>query len=856
MPFYTPIRLIAIAAAACALASAADQPSAADLEFFETRVRPVLAKNCYGCHASDIKSPMGGLFLDSKNGVRKGGKSGPAIVPGDPDASLLIRAVRYQGPKMPPAGPLSDAAIADLVKWVAMGAPDPREAALSAAPSTINIEKGRQYWAFQPPMKPTLPKVRNAKWPAGAVDRFVLARMEKEHLTPVADADRATWIRRVTLDLTGLPPTIEDIDAFLADHSKNAYAKVADRLLASPRFGERWGRHWLDVARYADTEGRGRNYPFPFAWRYRDWVIDAFNNDMPYDQFVREQIAGDLLPSTSAQQHNQQLIATGFLALGSHDLVERNPEVFIMDAVDEQINATSRAFMGVTVGCARCHDHKFDPIPTTDYYAMAGIFKSTVMLSGLQNRPRDNSSYFNVSLLAKLTHVPGDPETVFPTDPQDRAEYEKLESELAELNQNPRKALAKLGVNAKNAQGQAGQKLRQQSNQIQSQLDRFGLPPNLLMAVRDASSPADCEVYIKGEVNDLGPKVARGFPQVMSEPGETAPIPAAESGRLELAQWLTRRDNPTTARVAVNRIWQHLFGRGIVPTSDNFGKMGEQPVNQPLLDYLAVRFMEQGWSTKKLIRELVLSRTYGLSAAVSPRDEKTDPGNTFLWRANRERLEIEPIRDSLLMIAGQLDVNPPEGSPVMNFRRSAVVGGGGGRGGAVQDFADTMRTRTVYVPVIRNFLPPMFETFDFPEPSETKGVREVTTVPTQALFLLNSRFVIEQARHAAERLLSANLATPQDRVTRAYREVLGRTPTAAEMNRAMIFVHGAQEEAQSQAVPDAPAPVRQAAFRQRGGRGGRGPAGEAPLPTISPEASAWEHLYQALFASAEFRYRS
>jgi hypothetical protein len=854
-----PWKLLAISTAACALAHAEDKPSPADLEFFETKVRQVLTKNCYGCHSSDIKSPMGGLFLDSKNGIRTGGKSGPAIVPGNPDASLLIRAVRFQGPKMPPSGQLSEATIADLEKWVAMGAPDPREATAAPTASTIDIEKGRKYWAFQAPMKTAPPKVKLGKWPTDPVDRFVLARMEKEHLTPVADTDRATWIRRVTLDLTGLPPTPEEIDAFLADRSKDAYARVADRLLASPRFGERWGRHWLDVARYADTVGRGRNYPFPFAWRYRDWVIDAFNHDLPYDQFVRDQVAGDLLTSTSAQQHNQQLIATGFLALGSLDLVEQNPAVFMMDAVDEQINATSRAFMGVTVGCARCHDHKFDPIPTTDYYAMAGIFKSTVMLSGLQRRPRDQASYFSTTLLARLTHGPDETAPEFLPDPKERAEYDKLQAQLAELNQNSRRALAKLGVTPQQGganQMQANQKVRQAANQLLAQLDRFPLPADLVMAVRDGANPADCEVYIKGEVKDLGPKVPRGFPQVMSAPDEPARIDSTESGRLELAQWLTRRDNPTTARVAVNRIWQHLFGRGIVPSVDNFGLMGEKPSNQPLLDYLAVRYMEQGWSTKKLIRELVLSHTYRLSTAVSPRDAlrntKIDPGNVYLWRANRERLEVEPIRDSLLMIAGNLDLTPPAVSPAMNLRRNAVVGGG--RGGLQQDYADTMRNRTVYVPVVRNFLPPMFETFDFPEPSETKGVREVTTVPTQALFMMNSRFVIDQARQAAAHLLSANYATPQDRITRAYREVLGRIPTAAEINRAMIFIHSAQEEAEAQPAEDTP-PARRPQGGARAARGGRAPV-EAPLAKISPEASAWEHFYQALFASAEFRYRS
>ena len=869
------------------LAHAADVPSAADLEFFEAKIRPVLAKNCYGCHGGDLKAPMGGLFLDSRNGILTGGKSGPAIVPGKPDESLLIRAVRYQGRKMPPSGPLDEAVVADLVKWVSMGAPDPRHAAPIATANAIDIEKGRKYWAFQPPVKPAPARVRDASWSASPVDRFVLARMEKERLTPVADADRTTWIRRVTFDLSGLPPTPEEIDAFAADRSKNAYAKVVDRLLASPRFGERWGRHWLDVARYADTVGRGRNYAFPFAWRYRDWVIDAFNDDMPYDQFVREQLAGDVLPSTSTAQRNQQLTATGFLALGALDLDEQNPAMFTMDAVDEKINVTARAFMGVTVGCARCHDHKFDPIPTTDYYAMAGIFRSTDTLSGLQRRPRDNASFFNMNLLAKLSYAPDEAAPVFLPDPKQHAEWDRLTAQLAELSRNPRRVPPQMGAGPMGAgqmgMGQPGmapppagrkgaavqnaaQQLRQQAAQILNQLDQFPLPRDLVMAVREAPSPADCEVYIRGEVKDLGPKVPRGFIQVMSRPGDSPQIGARESGRLELAQWLTRSDNPTTARVAVNRIWEHLFGRGIVGTVDNFGKTGEMPSNQALLDYLAVRFMQQGWSTKKMIRELVLSRTYRLSTMASARDEKLDPGNVYLWRANRQRLEVEPIRDSLLMIAGQLDLNKPSTAPSMNFRRGTPVGGG--RGGQTQDYSAILRNRTVYLPVVRNFLPDLYETFDFPEPSESKGVREVTTVPSQALFLMNSRFVIDQARYAATHLLGEELATQQDRVTRAYRETLGRTPTSAEVDRALVFIHAAQEAAQSQATDQTgnaagaqgrgrgrgargPNGFAQAG---RGGRGGRGPV-EAPLARISPEASAWEHFYQALFASAEFRYR-
>ena len=822
---------LAFMAAVTALSLQADtpvsKPDAAGAEFFETKIRPVLAKNCYACHAGESGSPMGGLFLGSRAGILTGGKSGPAIVPGKPDDSLLIHAIKYEGRKMPPAGQLSEAVIADFEKWVSMGAPDPRvEVKAAVKPSSITIEKGREYWAFQVPRKPPVPKVKNAAWSSQAIDRFLMARMEKERVTPVLDADRATWLRRVTFDLTGLPPTPEEIDAFTKDRSKDAYAKVVDRLLASDRFGERWGRHWLDVARYADSIGRGRNYPFPFAWRYRNWVIDAFNKDMPYDQFVREQIAGDLLPSDSVDQRNAQLVATGFLTLGSHDLVEQNPNVFRMDVVDEQINATSRAFMGLTVGCARCHDHKFDPIPTADYYAMAGIFRSTDMLSGLQRRPRDNASYFNVNLLAKLNYAPGEKQPEFLPDPAQHERWDQLQSEITELNTNPRKVLARLNAQqGMPAKGQTanmnnGQKLRTQAQQILNELDRFPLPQDLVMAVRESASPADCEIHVHGEVKELGPTVPRGVPQVLEKPGEKVDIGAKESGRLELAQWLTRRENPLTARVAVNRIWEHLFGAGIVPTVDNFGAMGERPTNQALLDYLAVRFIDGGWSTKKMIREIVLSRAYRLSSMPNARDEKIDPGNVFLWRANRRRLEMEAIRDSLLMIAGRLDLNPPPASPVEEFRRGRVVGGKNptrNQRNAIDDYAVSLLCRTVYVPVVRNFLPEMFETFDFPEPSETKGVRDVTTVPTQALFMMNSKFAIEQSKHAAENLVKTDAQSPEARVTRAYREVLGRAPTAPELAKSLEFV---QTES--------------------------GAAG----------SEAWEHLYQALFASAEFRYRS
>jgi hypothetical protein len=467
-----------------------------------------------------------------------------------------------------------------------------------------------------------------------------------------------------------------------------------------------------------------------------------------------------------------------------------------MDVVDEQINATTRAFLALTVGCARCHDHKFDPIPTTDYYAMAGIFRSTEMLSGLQRRPRDNVSYFNMGLLAKLSYGSDDIRPAHLTDPEKIKKWETLQAELRDVLQS------------KKNKGAGGNQLRVESTKILAELDQFPLPPDLVMAVRESDSAADCEVHIRGDVKDLGPKVPRGFVQVLSKPGEKFEIEAKESGRLELARWLVRRDNPLTARAMVNRIWLQLFGRGLVGTVDNFGAMGEKPTHPELLDYLAVRFMDQGWSVKKMIREIVLSRAYRMSAMHNARNARTDPDNRLFWRMNRRRLEVEAIRDSLLFVSGQLELNPPKASPVLGYRRSFDIGRG--RGTMPEDYSVKMHCRSVYVPVIRNFLPAMFEVFDFPEPSETKGRRDVTTVATQALFLMNSPFVLEQSKQAAQKLMSDSSLSETQRVEQVYREVLGRAPGTEEVKRSLEFVG----------------------------------------------QSGWAGLYQTLFASAEFRYRS
>lgn len=808
------------------LGQPSETPSSGGIEFFETKIRPVLAKHCYACHGSGSKNAMGGFFLDTREGIRKGGNSGPAVVPGDIQAGTLLVALRYEGRKMPPSGKLPDSVIADFEKWIAMGAPDPRDGKpANWKESVVNVEEGRKYWAFQNPVKPAIPKVKHSKWPLGVIDQLVLAQLESKGLEPAPDADRATWLRRVTLDLTGLVPTPEQMQAFLADRSPLAWERVVDKLLASPQFGERWGRHWLDVARYAESVGRGRNYVMPYAWRYRDWVIDAFNQDKPYDRFILEQLAGDLLPASTPEERNRNLIATGFLALGSHDLIEQNADMFRMDVVDEQINATSRAFLALTVGCARCHDHKFDPIPTADYYAMAGIFRSTEMLSGLQRRPRDNVSYFNLNLLVKLDLPAGTGKDSWMLDPVKQRRWEELLAAVDEARSAPLRAILKKTAASASRPVmqnpvQTAAKLRQQVLQLLRELDEFPLPRNLAMGVREGR-PHDVEIHIKGDPNVLDRRVPRGFVQVVSRPGETGfEIGPNESGRLQLARWLARKENPLTARVMANRIWHHLFGQGIVPTVDNFGKMGEPPSNPKLLDYLAVRFMEQNWSTKKLIREIVLSRTYRISTAHQERNHRLDPDNRYFWRQNRRRLEVEAIRDSLLFIAGKLDFTRPQESPVMEFSRAFDLGRG--RGTYPKDYAVSVNWRSVYVPVIRNFLPQMWEAFDFPEPSETKGRREVTTVPTQALFLVNSPWVMDQAKAAAETLLAQPQASGRERIQQVYRQVLSRDPTPHELDQALAFLDAMRSSQSHEA----------------------------------DQKSAWARFYQALFASAEFRYRS
>ncbi len=802
-----------LAVASTATAEEADKKG---LEFFEKHIRPVLVTQCYECHSVRSKEAKGKLLLDTRMGIRHGGESGPAVVPGDVDGSLLMEALRYESFEMPPAKQLPASVVADFAKWIEMGAPDPRDGKSALVRREIDIEEGRRFWAFQPVTAPEVP-TDDTGWSRSDVDRFVHAKHAENGVEPVADATPTALVRRVYLDLVGLPPTPAQQDEYLNDPTPEKFAEIVDRLLASPRFGERWGRHWLDVVRYAESTGMERNFTYPHAWRYRDYVVDAFNADKPFDEFVREQIAGDLLPADSLEERTERITATGLLALGPKSLNERNREQFVMDVADEQIDVTTRAFLGVTVACARCHDHKFDPFPQRDYYALAGVFTSTNTFYGTGggNGNRQVGQLLAVSAEGVSTVRTngggnGGKNKRAALAKQLKKARTRLETAKKQSAKNPgnksiQKRLEVAETQVARLETQLA-KVRRQERQAAG-AEETGTKPVVLMGVRDGQ-PGDTTLRIRGEIDDRGDSVPRRFPQVVTRGHE----PIGEgSGRLEYANWIVADDNPLTARVAANRIWSHLFGAGIVETVDNFGVNGGRPANAELLEHLAVRFRENGWSTKSTIREIVTSRTYQLAVAESVSASEVDPDNRLVWRANHRRLEAEVIRDATLQAAGTIDLEPAEASPV------ARVGDGNvGRGIDADRFATNSTKRSVYLPIVRNAVPESLAVFDFPEPSNISGRREVTTVPTQALYMLNSPFVLQQSSAMARRLLAEEMEDAE-RVELAYRLTVGRLPGTSERDRGLEFVALAAK-------------------------------GEMDRET------AFAGLCQALIASAEFRY--
>ncbi len=880
---------------------ASDNPS----DFFEERVRPLLARNCFACHAD---SPQNGLRLDSRESILKGGQSGPAILPGDPEASLLIQAVRRTHPrlKMPPGNPLSPDQVRHLESWVRTGAfwPEARDRAAKAKtenghPYRITPEQ-RSFWSFRPILAPAPPATANRQWPRLAIDRFILARLESEGMQPVRPAGRRVLIRRASLDLTGLPPTPEEVESFVRDRSPLAFAKVVDRLLASPHYGERWGRYWLDLARYADDRlNDTRDDPYPNAYRYRDWVVQALNRDLPYDLFAKAQIAGDLLHPEEPGR-----FAGG---LGLYGLSPRLP--------DDRVDVTTRTFLGLTVACAKCHDHKYDPIPTRDFYSLQGVFQST--------EPHE----FPLAAEAVVSEYRKQAKRIadLETDLKEFLSRETLQlgdilaGQTSRFLGAARQVLGESGLPVADAARQAGldaetlqrwinhlntwpkehpylddwpqrlqapeEDFRQWAEEFQARvvsvsrerkvLDRrnrsapkgkprevmeadkagfwnafyFKTPrPDLpyrpplgiyyygevnqypgmemkvvpflkggrreyvdgvleeirtlkeslpakyafLHAIRDSEEPADLKVHIGGSKENLGETAPRRFLQILSE-GEPPPFRKG-SGRLELAEAIADRRNPLTSRVMANRIWLHHFGRGIVGTASNFGKLGERPTHPLLLDYLASRLISGGWSLKSLHREIMLSATYGLSSAPSDRNAGLDPGNRLYWRAHRRRLDAETLRDSLLFVSGKLD--PALGGPPLWLTENlAWRKGPDGEPDKYSQPAEWILTdsnrRTLYGFVSRRRPDKTMTLFDFPNPTAISEARFETSTPLQRLFFLNSAFLTRLSEALVARLESR--AGDPDRIRQVYRILFGRHPTAEELRLGRKFLRGNQQ---------------------------------------------------------------
>jgi len=766
-----------------------------ELDFFESKIRPVLADKCYKCHSALAERIKGGLLLDSREALLKGGDNGKIIVPGDPEASPLIKAVRYTDPdlQMPKDKKLDDDQIAALTTWVRMGAPDPRSA---TAEQKRWSDNKTNHWAWQPVAVAEPPATSLTDWCQTPVDQFILAKLEENQLRPNPPADRRALIRRATFDLIGLPPTLAEVDAFVNDPAPDAFAKVINRLLASPHYGERWGRHWLDVARYSDTKGMPRRFKedslSPFAWTYRDYVIRSFNENKPYNIFIMEQLAADRL-STSARNPTN-LTALGFLTVGDHFMGMQN------DIINDRIDVVTKGFLGLTVTCARCHDHKFDPIPQKDYYSLRGIFDSC--------------------LEPKIEPVVGK----IAVTPEYRAYYTQREK-LAQAEAALEAGLPALRKN-RDREGlkQAQRDLQKVEHQIAELELTNAAAPMRAMVLEDAVRGHDSPVFIRGEAGNKGELVPRRFLQLLSAP--IRPVYTNGSGRLELALGIANRNNPLTARVMINRIWLHHFGAGLVATPDDFGMMAEPPSHPQLLDYLALNFMTNGWDIKKIHRLIMLSSVYQESSANNPRYAQTDPGNRLLWRANLRRLEFEPLRDSLLAVGGTLDTNV-YGRPV-DLRR----------------YPDSSR-RTIYDLVDRAAIPDVMVNFDFATPDMVTGLRHQTTVPQQALFLMNSPLALDVARRLVALPDFLKLTEAAERLQFLYERVYQRLPSPEETALALEFVKET--------------PLKEATAVAATGRGPDGKPGKNGKLKRSMKAGAservpltsWEEFAQALLQANE-----
>jgi Protein of unknown function (DUF1553)/Protein of unknown function (DUF1549)/Planctomycete cytochrome C len=844
-------------------------------EFFRQKIRPIFSSRCQGCHNDTLK--FSGLSLDSAAGLRTGGLHGAVVTPGNPQASRLYRRVaRLEKPVMPMQGdPLTDDESGLVKRWIEMGAPWPEDAAAQNAEKAkqdrvaalkkledrrVITEKDREWWAFRKPVPPPAPAVKNGRWAANPIDAFVLTKIESKGLRPAPPASRRTLIRRLYFDLIGLPPRPEDVEAFLKDPPADAYPKLVDRLLDSEHYGERWGRHWLDVARYADSDGYEYDALRPNGWRYRDYVIRAFNRDKPYDRFIREQLAGDEIPD----RDYDSLTGLGFCRNGPFigDMVLMQNELTRSDELDDLVSATGAAFLGLTVGCARCHDHKYDPIPQKDYYRMVAVFFPSVrkdlplappaLADQYESRVKEIDSriepiHAQVTSLEKPTHerllaakyakLPDPVQIALKTDPPKRTEAQKLQADQVaySIKVPESEVLPELDAEVR-------KKVEALNTSITDLEKSKPAPLPLVQAVTDPGAEAPPSYFLhRGSVLSKGSQMTPGAISVLNPPGVDLEIPKPAPGarttgrRLALANWIASADNPLTARVMVNRIWQHHFGQGLVGTPNDFGHMGEPPVNPELLDWLATEFIRQGWSIKAMHRLILNSRTYQQASAFdSPENTRIDPENHYLWRMPLQRVEGEIIRDSILAVSGGLNLKMGGPGVFPEVDSEILKGAAYQRWPQTKDGPEFWR-RSVYVTEMRTITAPILDLFDPPDKVASCARRNVTTIAPQALQLLNDRFVAGQSEIFARRVLDEAGRERAAQIRRAFYLALSREPGTSEAAASLAFLKRQEEYHRRHNV----------ALLERG---------VDPAEIASPEQAALVDFCHSLFNLNEFVY--
>ncbi len=742
------------------------------IKFFENNIRNVLTTQCYSCHSSTSKDVKGGLSLDTRQGILNGGDSGPSVVPGKIDESLLLDYI--ESGDMPPDNPLSEEIVNNFRQWIKMGMPDPRYKPENRA---VELRQARNFWAFK---KVTRPPV--AKYDDGTeIDAILNVEILKNKLKPVEIADDYTIIRRLYFDIIGLPPSIEQIKGYINDTSENKYEKLVDSLLEDEGFGEKWGRHWLDVARYAESSGQDRNLISPYAWRYRDYVIDSFNQDKPYDQFIIEQIAGDLLPHKSYEEYNNNRIATGFLTIGTKN-IQAQIRQFEADRNDDQIDAITRGFLGMTLSCARCHDHKFDPFSQQDYYGVAGVFNNTRNMDGLY-RGNNNTGYL------------GDYEYLITEETEDLYKKKKVKEwfllcdiKNLEIQIESIKTWNKRATEdqLKRELGKREKRLEEAKAELSDEYLKYLEHLQPVMSVKDKEKMTEVKLAIRGEVNNLGDEVPRRLPEIFSDrPNLNFDN---TSGRYELAEWITHKTNPLTYRVYVNRVWRHLFGKGILDSFDNFGILGGEPTNLKLMNYLSTKFVTGRLSNKRLIKTIVMSNAYRRSSNFDKNNYEIDPDNVYFWRMNEKRLEAEQIRDSLLFVSGKLDGSHKNISDFQTDIKNSSK--------ELRKYIGETRARSIYIPSLRDNKIEVLDIFDRPDNSLLNAERSVTTVSTQALFLMNNPKIIALAQEEAKVLLEHNKKMGKtmpnilyrNNINKIFLKFLGRPPDETELEASIDFI--------------------------------------------------------------------